>query len=153
MLGEECIECRHLFLRLRLATGISPELYLRLQLLCAFPRFGEIDFGRARDLLMARLAVRILVPQVIRSGAVALGADFDVQAWQGIWGPPGLDPVLTRKINEGFTRALRNPTAIERLTVSGVDPAGSSIDQFTAYTRSELDRWVGAARKANITPE
>jgi len=78
---------------------------------------------------------------------------FDVQAWQAIWGPPDMDPALARKINEAFTIALRNPSAVERLTVSGVDVAGGSVDQFTTYTRSELDRWVGAARKANINPE
>ena len=64
-----------------------------------------------------------------------------------------MDPALTRKINEAFAKALRNPSAVERLTASGVDVAGGGVDQFTAYTRSELDRWVGAARKANINPE
>src|SRR5262249_54172583 len=50
--------------------------------------------------------------------AESLIPGFDVQAWQGIWGPPGMDPALAQKINGVFTKALRNPSAIERLTVS-----------------------------------
>lgn len=85
--------------------------------------------------------------------AETLISGFDVQAWQGIWGPPGMDSALARKINDAFAKALRNPSAVERLNTSGVEVAGSSVDQFTAYARSELDRWVTAARKANINPE
>jgi tripartite-type tricarboxylate transporter receptor subunit TctC len=78
---------------------------------------------------------------------------FDVQAWQGIWGPPGMEAGLTAAINAAFAKALGHPATVERLKASGVDPAGGGVDRFKAYTQAELARWVGAARKANINPE
>lgn len=93
-----------------------------------------------------------LLPEV-PTIAETLIPGFDVQAWQGIWGPPGMEAGTAAAINTAFTKVLRHPPTVERLTVSGVDPAGGSVDQFTAFTRSELERWTGAARKANISPE
>jgi len=71
------------------------------------------------------------------------------------WFPLGLEALKHKnEVLVGWCESIgRNPSTIERLTVSGVDVAGGSVDQFTTYTRSELDRWVGAARKANINPE
>jgi tripartite-type tricarboxylate transporter receptor subunit TctC len=78
---------------------------------------------------------------------------FDVQAWQGIWGPPGMAPELTAKINAAFQKALTNPATVERLTAGGVNPSGGSVDKFTKFTRAEYERWTETARKANITPQ
>lgn len=93
-----------------------------------------------------------LLPEV-PTIAETLIAGFDVQAWQGIWGPPGMETGTAAAINIAFAKVLRHPATVERLTVSGVDAAGNSVDQFTAFTRSELERWTSAARKANINPE
>jgi tripartite-type tricarboxylate transporter receptor subunit TctC len=48
---------------------------------------------------------------------------------------------------------LRSPGAAEKLRAAGVDPVGSTPSEFTEFVKRELARWVGAARKANITPE
>jgi tripartite-type tricarboxylate transporter receptor subunit TctC len=78
---------------------------------------------------------------------------FDVQAWQGIWGPPGMAPELTAQINAAFIKVLKDPATAERLIQGGVYPSGTSVADFTAFTKSEFERWTSTARKANITPE
>ncbi len=78
---------------------------------------------------------------------------FDVQAWQGIWAPAGMSPDLVKKLNADFVRVLRMPEVVERLQASGVEPVGSSVEEFTSFIRRETAFWVGAARKAGIEPE
>jgi len=78
---------------------------------------------------------------------------FDVPAWQGIWGPPGMDASTVATVNAAFAKALGHPTTLDILKVAGVDAAGGSPEQFSNFIRTELDRWTVAARKANITPE
>ena len=78
---------------------------------------------------------------------------FDVQAWQGIWGPPGMNTELVRRINEDFVRAVRSPDVVERLRVSGSEAVGSSAPEFHAFIRREIERWTDAGKKAGIQPE
>ncbi len=78
---------------------------------------------------------------------------FDVQAWQGIWGPPGMSAGLVTTINAAFQKALSDPATATRLTNAGVYPTGGSVDQFSKFTQAEYGRWTGTARKANITPQ
>lgn len=78
---------------------------------------------------------------------------FDVQAWQGTYGPPGMEAGTVAKVNAAFEKALKHPSTVERLKASGVDATGGSVEQFTKFTKAEHDRWVGAARKAGITPQ
>lgn len=85
--------------------------------------------------------------------AETISPGFDVQAWQGIWGPPGMDPALVQTINAGIMKSLSSPSLVEKMKASGVDSTPTPVLQFDKFTKSEFDRWTGAARKANISPE
>lgn len=78
---------------------------------------------------------------------------FDVQSWHGIWGPAGMDAATTKKINAAFQKVLEHPATVARLKAAGVDPAGGSVEDFAKFSKAELERWVGVARKANVTPQ
>jgi tripartite-type tricarboxylate transporter receptor subunit TctC len=85
--------------------------------------------------------------------AETLVPGFDVQSWQGIWGPAGMDAALAKRINADFVAALRTPEVAERLRAAGLEPVGSSIGEFDAHIKREISAWTGAARKAGIQPE
>lgn len=85
--------------------------------------------------------------------AETLVPGFDVQAWQGIWGPAGMNTDLVKKLNADFVRVLRMPEVIERLRASGIEPVGSSVEEFAAFVDREIGLWTGAAQKAGIKPE
>lgn len=78
---------------------------------------------------------------------------FDLQSWQGIWGPAGMDAATAKTINTAFQQVLKDPATAERLRAAGVDTAGGSVEDFAKFSKSEVERWIGVARKANITPE
>lgn len=85
--------------------------------------------------------------------AETLVPGFDVQAWQGIWGPAGMSADLVKKLNADFVGVLRMPDVVERLRNSGLEPVGSSVEAFTSFVRRETAFWIGAAGKAGIKPE
>lgn len=112
----------------------------------------HIRAGKLVAVAMTGNARSVLLPNV-PTLAETIFPGFDVQAWQGIWGPPGMDPELAGSINAAFAKAMSNPTTTERLKASGVDVAGGSVSQFGNFTKVEFDRWTSAAKKANIVPE
>jgi tripartite-type tricarboxylate transporter receptor subunit TctC len=112
----------------------------------------HIKTGKLNAVAMTGNVRSALLPDVPTVAETILPG-FDVQAWQGIYGPSGMDADTTAKINAAFEKALKHPETAERLKTSGVDPAGGSADRFTKFTKAEHDRWVGAASKAGITPQ
>lgn len=79
--------------------------------------------------------------------------EFDVQAWQGIWGPAGMNSDLVKRLNADVVRVLRMPEVSERLRASGIEPVGSSVDAFAKFVQREIRVWTSAAHKAGIKPE
>lgn len=112
----------------------------------------HVKSGRLIAIAMTGNARSPLIPE-LPTIAETLVPGFDVQAWQGIWGPPGMSPALAMQLNEAIVRTLKSPDVVERLRASGVEPVGSSIEAFTAFTHREVARWTDAARKANVVPE
>lgn len=111
-----------------------------------------IKAGRLVPIAMTGSARSPLIPD-LPTIAETLVPGFDVQAWQGIWGPANMDPKLVERINAGFSQALNAPAVIERLSASGVDAAPSSPQAFGAFVSAESRKWVSAAQDAGIVPE
>ncbi len=98
-------------------------------------------------------AVRSPVVPELPTIAEAGVAGFDVQPWQGVFGPPGMPPELARKISADIVAVLRFPEVRTRLSTSGVEPVGSTPEEFASFVRREVTRWTDAARVAGIKPE
>ena len=111
-----------------------------------------IKAGRLVPIAMTGNARSPLIPE-LPTIAETLVPGFDVQAWQGIWGPANMDPRLVERINAGFSQALHASSVVERLGASGVDAAPSSPQTFSAFVSAEYQKWVSAARDAGIVPE
>jgi tripartite-type tricarboxylate transporter receptor subunit TctC len=78
---------------------------------------------------------------------------YDVQAWQGVWGPPGMPRELATRINAALVQALRSPEVAEKLRASAAEPVGSSLTEFDTFVKREIDTWTSAGKKASIVPE
>ena len=112
----------------------------------------QVRSARLHAIAMTGALRSALLPEV-PTIAESILPGFDIQAWQGIWAPAGMSAGLARQINTAVVRALRAPDTAERLRASGVEPVGSSIEEFAEFARQEVARWTDAAKKANIEPE
>ena len=73
--------------------------------------------------------------------------------WFG-WVAPGKMPgEIVVRLNREIVRILNQPEMQERLRQLGSDPVGSSPAEFSAFIKSEHDKWAKVIKQANIRAE
>jgi tripartite-type tricarboxylate transporter receptor subunit TctC len=110
---------------------------------------AQVDAGKARALAIFSEKRATPMPNV----PTAKEAGFDglvVDIWYGILsahGTPG--PVITR-LNTEINKALAAPDLKEKLLSVGVQPLGTSPDQFATFIRTEAARYAKIIKAAGI---
>ena len=85
--------------------------------------------------------------------AEALLPGFEASTWGMVIAPAGLPPAVVARINADAVAALRRPEVVERHRTLGAEVVTSSPEQARALVVSEMEKWVGAARRAGIQPQ
>ena len=89
------------------------------------------------------------VPSIAEAGLPG----YDVSSWYGVCAPVGVDKAILAKIEADVLKLLATPQVKQRLTAMGVDVEPLDSAGFTAFFRSETDKWLKAARAAGIKPQ
>jgi tripartite-type tricarboxylate transporter receptor subunit TctC len=112
---------------------------------------GHIRAGKLRALgVTTRERTPLLdAPTLIEQGI----ADFDVNAWFGLFAPAGTPREVVMRLHASASNALRMPATRERLESVGLKPAPNTPEEFGQFVRVELDRWGKVAKAANIRTE
>ena len=74
--------------------------------------------------------------------------DFEASSWFGLLGPAGMPREIAMKIQAEVVRVIKIPEIREKLVQQGVDPVGSTPDEFAAYIRSETEKWAKVVKMA-----
>ena len=91
-----------------------------------------IQAGRVKALGVTgpkRLAALPDVPTIAEAGIPG----YEVILWYGFFGPAGLPRETAAKIAADLTRVLQLPDVRERFAGLGVDPVGSSPEEFATF--------------------
>jgi tripartite-type tricarboxylate transporter receptor subunit TctC len=78
---------------------------------------------------------------------------FSAMSIIGIIAPAGLPPELLRRISADIGQAVRSQEVTSRMTQLGMEPVGSTADQYNALIRSEMEKWSRVIRTAGIKIE
>jgi len=57
------------------------------------------------------------------------------------------------KLNREIVRILRLPDIVERFSRDGVEPVGTTPEQYAAHIGSEIAKWKRVVAAAGIQPE
>jgi tripartite-type tricarboxylate transporter receptor subunit TctC len=109
----------------------------------------HIKSGAARGLAVTgtqRSPVLPELPTVAESGLPG----YEVSAWFGIFAPAGLPQPVTQRLNAEFVKVMRDADLKQRLASLGADPLTSSPEQFSAYLRSEIDKWAKVVKASGM---
>ena len=87
------------------------------------------------------------VPTIAESGMPG----FELISWQGLCTPAGVPKATLARIRAAFAAALALPDARKRLADQGIQVTPLTHDKFAAFIASEMKRWSGVVRKANIS--
>jgi tripartite-type tricarboxylate transporter receptor subunit TctC len=108
--------------------------------------------GKVRALAVTgsrRLAGLPNVPTFAEAGV----AGFDAPAWYGLLAPAKTPAPIVSYLNAEIQEILKEPATQQRLVQLGAAAAPGTPEAFTAFIRTESERWSSVVRKANITLE
>jgi tripartite-type tricarboxylate transporter receptor subunit TctC len=71
----------------------------------------------------------------------------------GIIGPAGMSPALLKKISADIGQVVRSTDVVARMQQLGMEPVGSTADQYTAQIRQDIDKWAAIVKTAGIKLE
>lgn len=70
--------------------------------------------------------------------------------WHALFAPVGTPKEIIARLQYEAARALAAPEVRNKLLEGGVDPVGSTPEEFAAYFRSELAKWAQTVKTAKI---
>ncbi len=89
------------------------------------------------------------LPTVSEAGV----AGFDATSWHGIVVPTGTPRPIVDQISAAVNTALKNPDLREKFLTAGAEPVGGTPEQFAAYIKGEVPRWVEVIRQSGAKAE
>lgn len=73
---------------------------------------------------------------------------FNGNTWLGLVAPAGTPRDIVAKLSAETHKALNAPDVKERLLAQGVEPVGSTPEQFTAHIESEMARYAAVVKSS-----
>ncbi len=75
---------------------------------------------------------------------------YEVINWWGVLAPANTPGAIITKLNGGMVNMLRDADVQETLAREGIDRAGSTAAEFSAYIRSEIAKWTKVAKEPGV---
>jgi tripartite-type tricarboxylate transporter receptor subunit TctC len=107
--------------------------------------------GRLRALAVTTRTRMPGLPEVPSLHEAALPG-FEATQWFGLLAPAGTPRPVIDRLHQETARAIRTPDMRERFAAEGLEPVGSTPDEFAAYIHAELVKWAKVIKAAGISP-
>jgi tripartite-type tricarboxylate transporter receptor subunit TctC len=113
---------------------------------------GNVRGGKIRAIAVASGARQAALPETPTFAEAGM-RDFEIDNFTGLVGPAGMPADAVAKVHAAAVKALGTPLVRERFASLGVQPVGSTPDQFAATIREDLARWSKVIKAAGIKAE
>lgn len=110
---------------------------------------ANIRSGKLKALAVttaARSSAMPEVPTMAEAGRDQGLAQFDIATWFGLFGPAGLAPDVTQRLNKGFVDALQSSELKARLATLMAEPSPTTPEAFAAFVKAELAKYEKVVR-------
>jgi tripartite-type tricarboxylate transporter receptor subunit TctC len=78
---------------------------------------------------------------------------IDLVGWLGFFGPAGLPPEITRKLNAALVKAINDPDARAAIEKGGYESVSSSPEELGAMVKRDIDRWGRIIKDIGFKPQ
>jgi tripartite-type tricarboxylate transporter receptor subunit TctC len=89
------------------------------------------------------------IPTLVEAGFPPL----PMASWAGLLGPARMPKDVTDRLNRELVALLNRADVRENLNKQAFDGRSSSVEEFTAYMKSQYEIWGKAIRDAGIQPD
>jgi tripartite-type tricarboxylate transporter receptor subunit TctC len=112
----------------------------------------QIKARRLKALAVTRATRSAALPE-LPTVAEAGVPGFELNSWYGIVAPGGTPPEIVSKLNGAIVRAVNSKDIRERLESEGIEPAGTTSDEFARYIEAEIRKWSEVVRRSGARAE
>ena len=78
---------------------------------------------------------------------------YEIATWHGLFAPKGTPPAIVEAMNRAVVSVLKEPATRSKLIELGLEPVGSSPQQFDSFFHAEIRRWKDLVQISGATPE
>ncbi|RQO62843.1 hypothetical protein DBV14_03445 [Variovorax sp. KBW07] len=107
-----------------------------------------VKSGKLRALAITSRKRSAALPDVPAVAELLPGYDGD--GWQGFYVPAATPKDIVARFNTEIVKVLKQPDVQRRLIDLGLQPVGSTIDEFAKVSRDEYAKWGKIAKSNNI---
>jgi len=113
---------------------------------------GHVKSGRLRALGITTAIRSALLPDLptIAEGGVS---GYDATSWNGLAVRAGTPRPAINRLQQETKKAIFIPEVKDRMFALGIDPIGSTPEEFTAYIKAERGKWIPLFKKIGIEPQ
>ncbi|MCW5574816.1 MAG: tripartite tricarboxylate transporter substrate binding protein [Burkholderiales bacterium] len=105
------------------------------------PIVPHIKSGKVRVLGVASLQRSPQMPElptIAESGVPG----FEAVNWFGMFAPAKTPRAIVNRVNSAVVDTIKSPEMQARFVALGADPVGSSVEEFTAYVRRDMEKYA-----------
>ena len=109
------------------------------------PIVGHIKAGRVRVLGIASLQRSPQLPDVptIHESGVP---GFEAVNWFGMFAPAKTPRPIINRVNAALVKTVKTPEMQAQFVALGADPVGSSVEEFTAFVRRDMEKYASIVK-------
>jgi tripartite-type tricarboxylate transporter receptor subunit TctC len=111
----------------------------------------HVKAGKVRPLAVTSAKRSKLFPELPSLGETLPG--YGATGWYGLLAPAGTPREIVARLNAEAVRVLRSADVGDKLSSQGAEPAPGTPEEFTAFIRSEIDKWARVVKAARMKPE
>ena len=116
------------------------------------PTLPHVKSNRVRALAIGGTQRFPTLPDVPTLAEAGL-PNYTFQSWFGIFAPARTPEAVVRTLNRGLVRIIALPETRKAFVELGIEPVGTSPEDFGKYLRAEIARWSDVMRAHNIRGE
>jgi tripartite-type tricarboxylate transporter receptor subunit TctC len=116
------------------------------------PLLPQVQSGRLRGVgvgSLKRVAVLPDMPTIAESGLTG----YESTTWFGPLAPAKTPRDIVAKLNAELNQILQRPEVKKRFAADGIEALGGTPEQFSAYVKSEIERWAKVVKDAGVKLE
>jgi tripartite-type tricarboxylate transporter receptor subunit TctC len=89
------------------------------------------------------------IPTMSESGVPG----FEITAWFGVMAPGATPQPLIQKLSADIQRIVAMPEIRDRILADASEPVGNRPEEYAAFIQSEVAKWRGVIKQANMKPD
>jgi tripartite-type tricarboxylate transporter receptor subunit TctC len=104
--------------------------------------------GRVRAIGITSRTRSELLPDVATIAETVPG--YEAGSWHGFFAPAGTPAPVVATLSTELRRAINTPQVRDKLKADGVNVVANTPEEFTAFVKTEIDKWAQIIRTANV---